>query len=53
VKSVFAAVREAARHLKEGGRIVTIGSVNGQRAPIAGIALYAATNLRREASLSM
>jgi 3-oxoacyl-[acyl-carrier protein] reductase len=43
VKSVFAAVREAAHHLKEGGRIITIGSVNGQRAPIAGIALYAAT----------
>jgi 3-oxoacyl-[acyl-carrier protein] reductase len=43
VKAVFAAVRAAAAHLKEGGRIITIGSVNGQRAPMAGIALYAAT----------
>jgi 3-oxoacyl-[acyl-carrier protein] reductase len=43
VKSVFAAVREAAPHLKEGGRIITIGSVNGQRAPLPGIAIYSAT----------
>lgn len=43
VKAVFAAVREASQYLKEGGRIITIGSVNGQRAPLPGIALYSAT----------
>lgn len=43
VKSVFAAVREASGHLREGGRIITIGSVAGQRAPFPGVALYAAT----------
>jgi 3-oxoacyl-[acyl-carrier protein] reductase len=43
VKSVFAAVRAASKYLTEGGRIITIGSVSGQRAPFPGIALYAAT----------
>jgi 3-oxoacyl-[acyl-carrier protein] reductase len=43
VKAVFAGVSAAAHHLGEGGRIITIGSVNGQRAPIAGVALYSAT----------
>jgi 3-oxoacyl-[acyl-carrier protein] reductase len=43
VRAVFAAVRAASRHLPQGGRIITIGSVNGQRAPFPGVALYAAT----------
>jgi len=43
VKAVFVAVREASRHLREGGRIINIGSVRGQRAPYLGIALYAGT----------
>ncbi|MDZ4791996.1 MAG: 3-oxoacyl-ACP reductase family protein [Hyphomicrobiales bacterium] len=43
VRAVFAGVREAAKHLGDGGRIITIGSVNGQRVPFNGGALYAAT----------
>lgn len=43
VRAVFAGVREAAKHLGEGGRIITIGSVNGERMPFSGGALYAAT----------
>ncbi len=43
VRAVFAAVSEAAPIMGEGGRIITIGSVNGQRAPFAGVALYSAT----------
>ncbi len=43
VRAVFVAVREAAKHMGEGGRIITMGSVNGQRAPFPGIALYSAS----------
>jgi 3-oxoacyl-[acyl-carrier protein] reductase len=43
VRAVFTAVREASPHIPDGGRIITIGSVNGQRAPITGVALYSAT----------
>jgi len=43
VRAVFAAVREASRHMGEGGRIITIGSVNGERISYAGGALYAAS----------
>ena len=41
VRAVFVAAQEAARHMKEGGRIITIGSVNGDRIPIAGGTAYA------------
>lgn len=41
VKAVFVASRAAARVLRAGGRIITIGSVNGRRMPFAGGALYA------------
>jgi 3-oxoacyl-[acyl-carrier protein] reductase len=43
VRAVFVAAQEAARHLKDGGRIVTIGSVNADRMPFAGGAVYAMT----------
>ena len=43
VRGVFAAVREASKHMGEGGRIITIGSVNGERMSYAGGSLYAAT----------
>lgn len=43
VKAVFAAVREAANHLQDGGRIITIGSIAGNRASFPGVALYSAT----------
>jgi 3-oxoacyl-[acyl-carrier protein] reductase len=41
VRSVFVASQEAARHLGEGGRIITIGSTNAERMPFAGGAVYA------------
>lgn len=31
VRAVFVATQEAARHMREGGRIITIGSVNADR----------------------
>ncbi len=43
VLGVSTAVRTAAGLLSEGGRIVTIGSVAGVRAPFPGVADYAAT----------
>jgi 3-oxoacyl-[acyl-carrier protein] reductase len=41
VRSVFIATQEAARHMKEGGRIINIGSTNADRMPFAGGATYA------------
>jgi 3-oxoacyl-[acyl-carrier protein] reductase len=43
VRGVFVAAQEAARHMTEGGRIITIGSVNAERIPFAGGAVYAMT----------
>jgi 3-oxoacyl-[acyl-carrier protein] reductase len=43
VRAVFVAVQEASRHMKEGGRIITIGSVNADRMPFAGGSVYAMT----------
>lgn len=40
IRAVVAAVRTAAQHLGEGGRIISIGSVNGSRAGFAGVAEY-------------
>jgi 3-oxoacyl-[acyl-carrier protein] reductase len=41
VRAVFVGAQEAARHMKEGGRIITIGSTNADRVPFAGAAVYA------------
>ncbi|MFW7340346.1 SDR family oxidoreductase [Pollutimonas sp. H1-120] len=41
VRAVFVGVQAAARHMGEGGRIVTIGSTNADRMPWAGGAVYA------------
>jgi cyclic-di-GMP-binding biofilm dispersal mediator protein len=41
VHAPYHAAVEAARQMPEGGRIVVIGSVNGDRAPVAGMASYA------------
>ena len=41
VRSVFAATQAASPHLREGGRVITIGSVNADRMPMAGGAAYA------------
>jgi 3-oxoacyl-[acyl-carrier protein] reductase len=43
VHGVAAAVRAAARHIGEGGRIVSIGSILGETTPWAGLADYSAT----------
>jgi cyclic-di-GMP-binding biofilm dispersal mediator protein len=41
VRAPYHAVVEAARTMNEGGRIVVIGSVNGDRMPFPGLAAYA------------
>src|SRR5436190_10328527 len=43
VRAVFVAAQAASRHMKEGGRIITIGSVNADRMPFAGGGVYAMT----------
>lgn len=40
VRAVFVAAKEASRHMGEGGRIITIGSVNGDRVPFVGGSVY-------------
>jgi 3-oxoacyl-[acyl-carrier protein] reductase len=41
VRGVFVASQAAAAHMKDGGRIINIGSTNAQRMPFAGGAVYA------------
>jgi len=41
VRAVFVAAKAAAVHMKEGGRIINIGSTNAQRMPFVGGAVYA------------
>jgi 3-oxoacyl-[acyl-carrier protein] reductase len=43
IRGVFVATQEAARHMVEGGRIITIGSVNADRMPFEGGGVYAMT----------
>ncbi len=43
VTGVFAATQEASRHMRDGGRIIQIGSVNSQAMPFAGGSVYALT----------
>lgn len=43
VRAPYHAAVEAARQMREGGRIIVIGSVNGDRMPFAGGAAYAMT----------
>ena len=43
VASVIVAVRAAVKHMKKGGRIINIGSVNGERVPMSGMADYSAS----------
>ena len=40
VRAVFVAAKEASRHMGEGGRIITIGSVNAERVPFVGGSVY-------------
>nr|WP_277981153.1 SDR family oxidoreductase [Sphingomonas phyllosphaerae] len=41
VHAPYHASVEAARHMPEGGRMIVIGSVNGDRMPVPGMASYA------------
>ncbi len=43
VRAVFVAAQAAARHMSEGGRIITIGSVNADHVPFLGGGVYAMT----------
>ncbi|HUB86699.1 MAG TPA: SDR family oxidoreductase [Verrucomicrobiae bacterium] len=43
VRGVFVATQEAAKHMKNGGRIINIGSTNADRMPFAGGGVYAMT----------
>lgn len=43
VRGVFVAAQEAARHMREGGRIVTIGSIVADRTGTGGASVYAMT----------
>ena len=43
VRGLFVATQEAARHMKEGGRIIHIGSCNSDRVPFGGASVYALT----------
>jgi len=43
VRGVFTAIHEAVRHMPDGGRIITIGSVNSERMPFQGGSVYALT----------
>jgi 3-oxoacyl-[acyl-carrier protein] reductase len=41
VRAVFVATRAAVKHMKEGRRVINIGSCNAERMPFAGGAVYA------------
>jgi 3-oxoacyl-[acyl-carrier protein] reductase len=43
IRSVFVATQEAARHMREAGRIIHIGSCNSLSVPFAGGSVYALT----------
>lgn len=40
VKGIFIAVQESIRHMKSGGRIINIGSINAQIVPFPGMSVY-------------
>ena len=41
VRAVFVATEAAVKHMRQGGRIINIGSTNAERVPFAGAAVYA------------
>ena len=43
IGGVYSAIRSAVSHLGEGSRIINIGSINADRIPVAGLAVYAMT----------
>ncbi|HEV7619065.1 MAG TPA: 3-oxoacyl-ACP reductase family protein [Burkholderiaceae bacterium] len=43
IRAIFVAIQEAVRHMKEGGRIITIGSILGSRKAFPAASIYAMT----------
>jgi 3-oxoacyl-[acyl-carrier protein] reductase len=43
MRGLSAAIQPTVPHPAEGGRIITIGSVNADRVPVAGLSVYATT----------
>jgi 3-oxoacyl-[acyl-carrier protein] reductase len=43
IKGLFVAIQEASKHMKDGGRIINIGSINSTYVPYAGGSLYVMT----------
>jgi 3-oxoacyl-[acyl-carrier protein] reductase len=43
VKGLFVATQEAVRHMREGGRVINIGSISSEFMPVAGGSVYAMT----------
>jgi 3-oxoacyl-[acyl-carrier protein] reductase len=43
VRGLFVATQEASKHLRDGGRIINIGSTNSERVPFTGGSAYALT----------
>lgn len=41
VRAVFVATQAAVKHMKDGGRIINVGSCNAERVPFTGAAVYA------------
>ena len=48
VRAVFVATKAAVKHMKEGGRVINIGSCNAERMPFAGGAVYAMSKVRTD-----
>lgn len=40
VRGPFVAVQAATKHMRDGGRVINIGSINGERALMAGMSMY-------------
>jgi 3-oxoacyl-[acyl-carrier protein] reductase len=45
VRGIFIATQAALKHMKDGGRIIMIGSSVGERMMVPGLAAYSATKL--------
>jgi len=43
VRAVFVAAQAASRHMQDGGRIITIGSISAERSGVAGASVYSMT----------
>ena len=49
-RAPFVAIQHATRHMREGGRVISIGSSLGERVPFPGLTLY---SMSKSALLSM